>query len=139
MTFRPLQPFYRAIHQFPDALVVLRIHGVALGFPDLLKDHLLRGLGRDSSQDIGGLADPDFTLQRCFGIVFPRLFQADFMDGVLDLLDHLLHRVHFYLPALSIEMRLEVFRGFVILPRGHQDGILNCRDDNLRVDAFLTA
>ena len=136
---RPFHALHGAVHQFAHALVVFRVNGVALSLPHLLKDHLLGSLRGDASQHVGGLGNLHLALDGRLGVIFLRILQADLVVGVLNLLHDLLDGVDFHQAGVLIEMRLEVFGSLVILPRRHQDGIFHRRDNDLRVNALLTA
>ena len=76
-----------AVHDLAHAARVLGEDVVALGLAHLLEDDLLRGLGGDAAQDVGGLGELDLLAHLGLGDELLRLLEGDL--GLRDL--HVLH------------------------------------------------
>ena len=118
---------------------ILLEDGVAFGLADLLKDHLLGGLGGDAAQGVGVLGDAHFAADFHFGIDAPRLAHGHFMHGIFDGFDGFLHRIEFDRSGFGIHVRDVIFVGAIVLPSGNQHGVLDRVEHDLRVDAFFLA
>ena len=92
-----------AVDNLADMPVVFLIHAFALGFADLLEDHLLGHLGRDPAQALGRLLELQLVID--LDVVLQRL---GFLDGnlqrlVLDLFHDLPDREHFDFARIGVE------------------------------------
>ena len=136
---RTFDAFDGAVDQFAGAPRILLEDGVAFGLADLLKDHLLGGLGGDAPQRVGVLGDAHFAADFRFGIDAPRLAQRHFMHGIFDGFDGFLDRIEFDRARLGIHVRDVILVGAIVLPSGNQHGVLDRVEHDLRVDAFFLA
>jgi hypothetical protein len=113
---------------------------------NFLEDDLLGRLRRDAPELFLALRELDLVLELDAGgvllAVHPidvlRVTQRDLGGRVLDRLDDLLHGEELDVSRLVVQARLEVLAVLAIgLARGRQNGFLDGRDDDGRIDASL--
>ena len=136
---RPLHPLDGAVHQFAGASRILIKNGFAFGLADFLEDHLFGGLGGDAAQRFGILPDAHFHADFDCRIDAARFRQGHFMRRVLDDLGYLLDGIELDGARLGIHIRQVIFVRAVMFPGGDQHGVLDCIQDDLRVDTFFLA
>src|SRR5512132_852406 len=71
------------------AVLELLILALALGVADLLEDDLLGGLGGDAAELDRRQRVDDIVADHGAGLQFLRILEADLLEIILDLLDHL--------------------------------------------------
>ena len=134
-----LEPLDHTVDDFADVLVVFLVHTFPFGFANLLKDHLLGHLRRDSAKAIGRFLELQFVVDLRVVLQGLCFLQRNLQRVVFNGVDHFAYREHFDLPALGVEAGAEFFVGLEVLARGDNDGILNRIDNDLGVDPFLSA
>ncbi len=143
MTARTRSPtaFLKALHDaaddLADAVVVLGVDVVALGFADLLEDHLLGGLRGDAPQVLGRTWELDLHVDfRFLAVELLRFGERDLVGRIGDFLDDPLHGAELDLSRLGVELRPQ---GLVLvaLARGRLDRVLHGADDHFRLDALF--
>src|ERR1043166_8111092 len=72
-----------------DAVLELLILALALGVADLLEDHLLGGLGGDAAELDRRQRIDDIVADHRAGLQLLRVLEADLLEIILDLVDHL--------------------------------------------------
>ena len=124
----------------PDVFVVNR---VAFGLAHFLENDLLGQLRGDAAQNsFGHLRDQQLAASFRARIQLARLLHRNLEIRVFDLLRTLnngFHRIGIDLAALFVENCAEIFLRLVILPRRHDDRVLDRADHNLRVDSLFPA
>jgi len=117
-----------------DELVV---DHAALGFADVLHDHLLRGLRCDSPEIPGRGAQLGQVADFIPGVDGAGLFEADFGLRVLDHLDDGLARENLHRPLFAVDRRADVGAlAEILFIRGDQCGF-DGGEEHILVDAAL--
>ena len=128
----------RPRHHFAESVAELVVDVVALRFPHLLEDHLLGGLGGDPTQHISRFRELDLHVDfRFVAVELLCLGEGDLGRRVSHVLYDLPDRVEIDLTRVGIELGPEVFVRLVVFPRRGQHGILDRRDDDVRIDPFF--
>ncbi len=115
----------------------LLILALALGIADLLEDHLLGGLGGDAAELDRRQRIDDEVAQCRAGLQLLRVLEADLLEIILDLLDHLDDSPQAQVARGRIELGADVVLGAVAGAGGALDGVLHRLDDDHPVDQFL--
>ena len=147
---RMMSPFSNrligAVDDLADALVVFGEDVLALGFADLLEDHLLGRLRGDAAEHLGRLRELHLVAELDavgdvvaveLAIHLPRLVDRDLGRGVGDVLHDRLEREEIDLAGFHVEARLQVLVGLVVLARRRGDGFFNRADDDIGLDALF--
>ena len=129
--------------QLSDPVAVLPPDHLALCFLDLLIDHLLGGLSRDAGQRGVEIVDRGLDHLSELGVFTEGL---GFLDrdlgariGQVVLFDNDLLCEHREPAGRTVEPRAVLFLGVVVLPGRSGVGLFQCIDDDLGVQAFLSA
>ncbi len=77
-----------SVDHFADPVFKLIVDPFALGFTDLLNNHLLGGLGSNPAEAASLHHHPEGVADFDFGVDFTRLFDIDLLVGVNNLVDH---------------------------------------------------
>ena len=104
---------------------------------------MLGELRGDAAEDsFRNFRNEKFATRFSAGIKFACLLYCDLKIRIFDLLrpfDNRLHRVSANLAAIFIEHGAQVFLRLVVFARGHNNGVFNGADYNLRINALLPA
>ncbi len=114
-----------AVHQLAYTPGVFLINGLSLGLADLLKDHLLGGLGGDASQQIRRLGDADFRFQFGCRIDLASLRQGELQSRILNGFHDFLNYEQIDRAGLLVQLGDVVFVGPIVLSRRHQKRVLH--------------
>jgi hypothetical protein len=121
----------------PGAVLELLILTLALGVAHLLEDHLLGGLRRDAAElDIGQRIDDEIA-QIGAGLELLRVLQADLLEMVVDLLDHLDDAPQPHVARFRVDLGADVVFRAVAGAGAALHRILHRLDDDAAVDQFL--
>src|SRR5262245_9558192 len=134
-----LESLYNSIHHLADLLRVLAVDILTFGLTNLLENHLLGGLGRNTAQYIHGLGHLHGVIELQAVVNLFRFFERYFQALILHLLDDTLHRKNLDHPGLRIKPRINIFIGFVILSRRRHHRIFQSRNDDLGIDILFLA
>ena len=119
------------------AVLELLILALALGVADLLEDDLLGGLGGDPAELDRRQRIDDEVAERGAGLELLRILEADLLEIILDLLDHLDDAPQAQVARGRIELGADVVLGAVAGAGGALDRVLHRLDDDHPVDQFL--
>src|SRR3546814_8622918 len=103
-----LDPLDRAVDDFADAILELVELAVALGFTNLLDDHLLGGLCGDAAEIHRRQRIGDEVAELGVGVAVSRKFQRNLRDVVLGLLDTLQQALPATFAGLGIAVGADV-------------------------------
>ena len=119
------------------AVLELLILALALGVADLLEDDLLGGLGGDPAELDRRQRIDDEVAERGAGLELLRVLQADLLEIILDLLDHLDDAPQAQVAGDRVELGADVVLGAVAGAGGALDRVLHRLDDDHPVDQLL--
>ena len=119
------------------ALLELLILALALGVADLLEDDLLGGLGGDAAELDRRQRIDDIVADHGAGLQLLRILEADLLEIIVDLLDHLDDAPQAKIAAGRVELGADVVLGAVAGAGGALDRVLHRLDDDRPVDQFL--
>ena len=129
--------FNRRVDQFADAVGILAVNRIPLRFPNLLENHLFRGLRGDPAQSVGRLRNPDHGTD--FGA---RIDAARFGESHLErrIADHVRNRLdgkEFKSAGLLVEHGIVVFGRAKVLAGRDKHRVLHRVENDLGVDALF--
>ena len=107
----PLHPLDRAGNDVPFPIAKLLVHHVPLGLADPLHDDLLRRLGGDPAEVLGGHLDLDDVADLAFRVPPSGLRQRDLRARIRHLLDDRPDAVHVLLAGLPVQFDPDVLGG----------------------------
>ena len=130
-------PLHDAVDDIADPVLVLLILPVALGFADLLNDHLLGRLRGDPPEieRRQGFRDPIAGLRR--RVFLARLVDRDLSGVVLDLIDDEEQAGKPDLSGFWIDFGANLGLLTVAGPRGFLNGVLHRGENDLPIDRFF--
>ncbi len=136
------ETLYRGVQHFAEAMGVLLVNRIPLGFPDLLEDDLFGHLGGDAAEYVGRLVIADFAARLHFRRQRAGVVEGDLVHGVFQLLrslDHGLVDIGANLTRFPVQLGAHVFLGFVVLARGQRNGVFHRGNDDLRINSLVPA
>ena len=127
----------RAVDDLADAILEFAEDFLPLGFPDTLVKDLLRGLGSDPPEPIGGDGDLDLLADLGVLLVLARLFECPLGGGILHLVDHLAVEEGAELAGLAVHVGAHRLLDVVLFlgRRGHR--VLEGDDPPVEIDVLL--
>ena len=102
-----------------------------------MENHLLGGLRGDAAQRFGRLRNADLGIELGIGFNGARGFERNFLVGIGDFAHHAAHAENLNRTGPFVEIGHQVFGGAEVLARGHQHGVFDGIENDLRVDAAI--
>jgi hypothetical protein len=118
-----LDPLDDAGDDLADAVLELLVLALALGVADLLEDHLLCRLGGDAAELDRRQRIDDIVAEHGAGLKLLRILEADLLEVVLDLLDHLDDAPQAKVAGIGVELGANIVLGAVAGAGGALDRV----------------